>query len=138
MLGACTPHPVGPARTYEKYEGKAVTTAEGALSVVETVRQLADVAGRGNAFGPYTSVAASDQEESITRLQDTFGSIQPPNGKAVGVRDDLDGLLSQAVDGVAAVRIAARQGRLDDLPHSAGPLTDVAAGLRAFLEAHKG
>ena len=32
LATAVVPHPVGPARTYDKYRGKAVTTAESALS----------------------------------------------------------------------------------------------------------
>jgi len=137
-LGACTPHPVGPARTYDKYRGKAVTTAESALSAVETVRLAAGAAGRDRAFGPYTAVSVSEQEESVTGLSGTFGSIQPPGGRAVALRDALDDLLSRAVDGIATVRIAARQGRLDDVATEAAPLADVAAALRSFIEDHKG
>lgn len=133
-LGACTPHPVGPARTYDKYQGKAVTTAESALSAIETVRLVADAAGRDRAFGPYTAVSVSEQEASITGLSGTFGSIQPPDGRAVSLRNDLDNLLTRAVDGIAAVRIAARQGRPDAVATAAGPLGDVAAGLRAFID----
>jgi hypothetical protein len=136
-LGACTPHPVGPARTYDKYRGKAVTTAESALSAVETVRLIADNAGRGRAFGPYTAVTVSEQEESVTGLSGTFASIQPPDGRAVGLRDALADLLSRAVDGIATVRIAARQGRPEAVATGAGPLGDVAAGLRAFIEDQK-
>src|SRR5204863_1068824 len=81
-LAACTPHPVGPARTFDKYEGKAVTTAESALSAVQTVRLLIETSDRGHGFGPYLSVSVSDQEESLSGVQGTFVSIQPPNAKA--------------------------------------------------------
>ena len=137
-LGACTPHPVGPARTYDKYRGKAVTTAESALSAVETVRLIAEAAGRDRAFGPYTSVTVGEQEESITGLSGTFGSIQPPDGRAVDLRNALDDLLNRAVDGIATVRIDARQGRLDDVATEAGPLGDVAVGLRTFIQDQQG
>lgn len=134
---SCTPHPVGPARTFEKYQGKAVTTAETALSITETVRLIADAASRGRSFGPYTSVSLSDQEESITGLEGTFASIQPPDGAATRLRDELDQILAQAVDGVSEVRIAARQGRLKDLADEAKTLEDTTARLRAFIEANK-
>ena len=62
-LAACTTHPVGPARTFDAYEGKAVTTAEAALSAAETVRLAAETAGLGHAFGPYLSVLISGQED---------------------------------------------------------------------------
>src|SRR5688500_10471074 len=63
---ACTPHPVGPARTFAKYEGKAVTTAEAALSSVETVRLAIATATSDLGFGPYLSVMVSEQEEAIS------------------------------------------------------------------------
>jgi hypothetical protein len=47
----CVSHPVGPARTFSKYEGKAVTTAEGALSSVETARLAVQVGASGKTFG---------------------------------------------------------------------------------------
>jgi hypothetical protein len=134
---SCTPHPVGPARTFEKYQGKAVTTAESALSVAETVRLIADAASRDRAFGPYTAISLSDQEDSVSGLEGTFSSIQPPDDAAEQLRDDLDQLLVQAVDGVSGVRIAARQGRLSDLADEADTLADVSTGLRAFIDANQ-
>ncbi|MDQ1402151.1 MAG: hypothetical protein QOG03_467, partial [Actinomycetota bacterium] len=41
---ACVPHPVGPARRYGTYQGKAVTTAEGAVSATQTVLLTATAA----------------------------------------------------------------------------------------------
>ena len=49
---ACVSHPVGPARSFSKYEGKAVTTAESALSSVETVRLAARAGTERHVFGP--------------------------------------------------------------------------------------
>ena len=136
-LASCTPHPVGPARTYDKYRGKAVTTAESALSVAQTVQLIADAASKDNSFGPYTSVALSDQEDSINGLQGTFGSIQPPNPPATRLRNELDALLSRAVEGVTDVRIAARQGRLRELGDEAAPLGEVSDALQRFIEANQ-
>src|SRR3954452_22257973 len=96
VMAACTPHPVGPARTEGKYEGKAVTTAESALSAVNTVRIAARTASRDHAFGPYLSVLISEQEDALSGVQGTFDSIQPPDGKSDALRDDLDELLADA------------------------------------------
>jgi hypothetical protein len=135
-LGACVPHPVGPARTFAKYEGKATTTAEGALSAVETVRLAAETAGRDHAFGPYLSVLTSEQEESATGVQGTFDSIQPPNDKADQLKDELDELLSNVVDHIGQVRVAIRRGRIDDLPDVAKDLEDDSQKLNDFIEGH--
>ena len=138
MAAGCTPHPVGPARSYGTFEGKATNTAESALSRVQTVRLAADTAGDGNAFGPYAAVLISDQEDALVGLQGTFGSIQPPDYRSDVLRTQLNGLLSDAVDDVARVRIAARRGELDQLPAIATPLSKDALGLQRFVEEHGG
>jgi hypothetical protein len=132
---ACA-HPVGPARTYGKYEGKAATTASGALSNVQVVRLVADAAARGNAFGPYTASVVSDAEESLDGLSGTFGSIQPPGERADQLRDELDGYLSDALDHVTDVRIAARRGELRSLGDVAAALAGDVEHLEAFVEQH--
>lgn len=48
-MAACVAHPVGPARTFGKYRGKAVTTAKSARSAVQDgqVRVTAVLSGPG-------------------------------------------------------------------------------------------
>ncbi len=135
-LGACTPHPVGPARTFEKYEGKAVTTAESALSSVETVVLAIDTAGRDHAFGPYLSVVVSEQEEALAGVQGTFGSIQPPDERADDLRATLDALLDDALTHVADTRIALRRGELDGLSEPGRALRADANDLDHFIAEH--
>ena len=135
---ACVTHPVGPARTYGKYEGKARTTAESALSEVQAARLVAHTAARGSATGPYTGLVLSDAEESLGGLASTFGSIQPPDERADKVRDDLGSIIDDAEDHVADVRIAARRGDLKTLADVAAPLDDDIEALQAFLSAHGG
>ncbi|MEA3056334.1 MAG: hypothetical protein QOD30_1766 [Actinomycetota bacterium] len=138
VSSACVSHPVGPARTFGKYEGKARTTAESALSEVQTARLVARTAARGSAYGPYTGLVLSDAEESLGGLASTFGSIQPPDERADKVRDDLGSIIGDAEDHVAAVRIAARRGALQTLADVAAPLDDDITALQSFLEAHGG
>jgi hypothetical protein len=137
VLSACVPHPVGPARTFGKYQGKAVTTAESALSAVNATRLAAGAGSRGNAFGPYLSVLVSEQEEAVAKAQGTFGSIQPPNEQADALRAELNTLLSAALDHVTAVRIAVRRGQLSSLADTAAPLSEDAVKLRSFSEGHR-
>jgi hypothetical protein len=135
---ACVSHPVGPARTFGKYEGKARTTAASALSEVQTARLVAHAAARGRAFGRYTGHVLSDAEESLGGLASTFGSIQPPDERSDDVRDQLGKLIDDAEDHVADVRIAARRGELHALDDVARPLDDDAAALQSFLSEHGG
>jgi hypothetical protein len=137
VAGGCVPHPVGPARTYGKYEGKAVTTAEGALSAVETARLVADSASRGNAFGPYVSIVVSEMEGSATRVQGTFDSIQPPDAAADRLSSELDEVLGPAVRHLTDLRVAARRDRLAELGAVAAPLAEDARRLDAFVSDHR-
>jgi hypothetical protein len=54
------------------------------------------------------------------------------------LRTELNGLLSDAVDHVAEVRIAVRRGELEELPDVAAPLAADARGLARFAEEHGG
>jgi hypothetical protein len=136
-LGACSPHPVGPARTYASYEAKATTTAESARSAVETVRLAATAGAEGKGTGPFLGQVVSDQEEALAGVQGTFGSIQPPDGRADELRSTLDELLTSALGHVVDVRVAIRRGQLAGLDEVAAPLRDDADRLRAFVEAHR-
>jgi hypothetical protein len=131
------PHPIGPARTYGKYEGKAATTAESALSSTETVRLVAHAASRGDAFGPYTAMVVTDAEEGVSGMQGTFASIQPPDGRAEDLASDLDEILGATLEHVRDVRVAARRGELGDLERVAAPLEEDARKLQQFVEHHK-
>ena len=70
-------------------------------------------------------------------VQGTFASIQPPDQASDDLRDELDAVLASSVDHVAAVRIVARRGRLDDLAATAAPLEDDQRTLEAFVDAHR-
>ena len=119
----------------ESYEAKANTTAESALSAVETVRLLANTASDGNAFGSYVSIAISEQEDALGGLRGTFMSIQPPPGtNAAVLRHELSEVLTSAFDHSGDVRIEARRGNLADLSKVAEPLVDDADQLRLLIE----
>jgi hypothetical protein len=137
VTSRCVPHPVGSARTYDKYVGKALTTAEGVASDVATVHLAAEQATQGRAFSTFVASIASDAEESIGARQATFASVQPPDDAAGAVGDELGALLDRAATDVRAVRIAARQ---DDNPALRGLLPRLDADSHAlddFQAAHR-
>jgi hypothetical protein len=135
VVAGCVAHPVGPARSAESYERKANTTAESALSAVETVRLLAGAGSEGNALVTYLSVAVSEQEDALGGVRGTFMSIQPPEGvESAALRDELSTILTSAFDHVGDVRIEIRRGHVGALDIVAEPLADDAAELRAVME----
>jgi hypothetical protein len=130
------PHPIGAARTFDKYRGKAVTSAEVAESAAETVLLMARTASAGNAFGPYSARVVSDAEESLSGVQGTFDSIQPPDGRAAELGATVDTLIGDALEHVRDVRIAARRGELAQLHEIARPIASDVRKLEAFQEQH--
>ena len=129
------PHPVGAARTFGKYEGKAVTTAESALSAVETSALIARTYDEGNSFGPYAGQVATDAEADVAAVAGTFNSIQPPDRRSDELQSELDQLLSDASEHTRSVRVALRRSE----PPDADLLHDLDADaerLHAFVEAH--
>jgi hypothetical protein len=135
VLAGCVAHPVGPARSTASYERKANTTAESALSAVETVRLLAGSGSDGNALATYLSVAVSEQEDALGGLRGTFMSIQPPEGEqSAALRDQLSTILTSSFDHVGDVRIEIRRGAIADLDVVAEPLAEDATELRALIE----
>ena len=133
---ACINHPIGPARTFGSFEGKAVTTAESALSAVETVRLLATTASEGSSFSSFTAVAVSEQEDALGGLRGTFASIQPPDDESVALRQELTPILDAAFDDVGDVRIEVRRGHLSELDVVAAPLEQVSSNLQSFIDEH--
>ena len=131
------PHPIGATRTFDKYEGKAVTTAETAESAAATVLLVARTASAGNAFGPYTSRVVSDAEESLSGLQGTFDSIQPPDARSAELGASLDALLGDALEHARDVRIAARRGELSQLRAIARQIGSDVRELEQFQEQHQ-
>jgi hypothetical protein len=79
----------------------------------------------------------SDAEESLSGLQGTFDSIEPPDARADKLGQELDTVLGDALEHVRDVRIAVRRGELTKLAEVAKPLADDADKLDAFVEQHK-
>lgn len=132
LSGACT----GPVRSFEVYESKAGQTAEVAASAVQTAVLAVDAAKGGKAYGRYLTQVLVEAEEDAGAAQGTFEAIQPPDQRADELRARLEELLTEATGTLADLRIAARRGRLAELPDLAEPLPGLAEELDAFAEAH--
>jgi hypothetical protein len=127
---------VAPARSFDAYEGKAVDTADSALSAVETGRLAAATAGREDSFATTLSVVLADAESEASGARSIFESIQPPDPRSDELRTQLDSILVRAVDGLSRLRITARRGEISALPRVAQPLEAVSQDLQAFSNAH--
>jgi hypothetical protein len=127
---------VGPARDDASYSSKSGRTADSALSAVNTARLAADVGTRGLAFGPYLSVTISGAEESLRSTQSAFDGIQPPDATADALRNQLDPMLTDAVNTLTQLRIAVRRNEVARLGAIAAPLQPLAQTLDTFSKEH--
>jgi hypothetical protein len=125
---------VSPSRTDRDYELKAGNSAKAVASSVATALLGVEAARRHRATGPYLSVLLGSAEEDASSVQSQFDSVQPPSEHADAQRAELDDLLSQAVEGLAQLRITVRRGELGQLDHKALPLRAVLVRLRALSE----
>ena len=133
-LTAC----VGPSRTASDYESKARNTAEQVRSSLETVRLGLDAAAADRATLPYLSRLFGDAEEDAGAAQTAFEAVQPPDAASDEVRAELGGLVDDAVDALAAARIAIRRDDVDAALDGADELAASSEALQAFLDAHGG
>jgi hypothetical protein len=128
---------VGPARTTNTYEGKAVRSANDSLSALQTALLCVRTSEQGRLTQPYLETVLSKSEDSFSSVQTTFDSIQPPNtARADRLRDTLDQLLSDGSDGMAQLRILARRQDSARLGAEVHKLAATAAGLNRFAQDH--
>jgi hypothetical protein len=125
---------VGPSRTDGDFELKAGNTARAVRSALQTALVAADGAGSGKISSNYASVILGEAEQDASAAQATFDSYQPPSAAADKLRGDVDALLSDAIDGLVALRITARRGQLDRLPTIAKQLHPVSTALEQVEE----
>lgn len=134
LAAAC----VGPARTPEVYESKAGQAAAQAVSHLRTALLAVRAGTAGRLPSAYEETVLVASEAGIGSVQTSFDSIQPPHEPASDrLQAELDGLLSDAGDGVTALRIAARRGETDTLEGTARHLLPVADKLETFSKEHR-
>jgi hypothetical protein len=125
---------VGPSRSDGDFELKAANTAKAVASALDTALLAADGASSGKLTSNYVSVVLGEAETDASAAQATFDSYQPPSATADALRKDVDDLLSNAVDGVVALRITARRGQLDRLHTISVQLKPVSTALEQVQE----
>jgi hypothetical protein len=133
LLSGC----VGPATTNSAYSGKAVRTANDALSEVQTARLAVETSLDHNLPRAYLEVLLQEAEDAFSSIQNTFDSIQPPDtSTADKLRDQLDEVLSDGSDALSQLRIAARRDDTGELRTTSASIKSIADKLRSFAEEH--
>ena len=127
---------VGPARSFDAYEGKAADTAASVASAVETARLAVEAAGGDRAFATYVSVVLAEAERDARGTDVIFSAIQPPDARSDALRTQLLRLIDRAETVLSDLRIAARWEEFDRLQEAGRPLTSLGGELTDFSEAH--
>jgi hypothetical protein len=122
MVAGC----VTPARDDMNYSDKAAQALKAAASETSTVKLVLDQVLHGQILENYADQTVSDNEDSLSSVQDQFSSVQPPaTDQADKLRDATTKLLAQAGDAVQAARIALRRGDRAALTASTKDLTAI-------------
>ncbi len=128
ILSSC----VAPATSQSDYAEKVASTARDARSAVETARLVVRALEDPGSTARYTARALSDAEATAARVATHLGSVQPPTADAARVGSDLLALLDEVETALAALRVSARQGRLESLPRLARGLPSLSKRLEPF------
>ena len=86
------------------------------------------------AFATYVAVVLNAAEDDATSVASTFGSIQPPDVASDHLRAQLTPVLSQAVDVISRMRIAARRHEWTTLVEQAHALPALERSLQHFAK----
>jgi hypothetical protein len=127
----------GPVRSDPVYASKAATTAAAAASAVETAQLAVQEAAAGRLLGRTLAQTLAEAASDAGDAQSTFDAIQPPDGRADVLHDQLDGILGPAVSTLEDLRTAARRGDVAQLPSLAAPLPRLDDRLAQFRKAHQ-
>lgn len=123
VTGCVAPRPDATA-----YAERARRSASSVASSVATALLGVRAWEQGRAARPYLSVLVGDAEADASAVQATFDSSQPPSSSADQLKARYDTALGDAVDALAALRIAVRRGD----PLDGRELQDVLGRLRAL------
>jgi hypothetical protein len=75
---------------------------------------------------PYADTVVTDSESALGPIEDSFGTVDPPQRADDRLRDEVTTVLGDAADACAAARIAVRRDDKDAMRSAAEDLREVA------------
>lgn len=122
VLSGC----VAPSPNSGAYQQNADAALASAVSEARTGVQVLKARVADRATTAYADAVITENESAMGPIEDSFGSPDPPDGRADALREQVLTLLADASDACAAARIAVRRGDPDGMRNAAIELTDVA------------
>jgi hypothetical protein len=121
-LGGC----VAPALDSGAFHRNAIEALDSAVSETRAAALALEQHLAGRVARPYADTVVTDSEDALGPVEDSFGTVDPPTSADVRLRDDVDGLLSDAGDALSTARIALRRSDTAGMAKSVTELTSLA------------
>src|SRR4051794_25104600 len=94
VVAACA----GPTYTDSALRSQASRSASAAVSELETMKLVVEAQLEGKSWWQYTDVVVTDSESTLSSIEGTFASRQPPSSASTRVRAKVVDALGNAVD----------------------------------------
>jgi hypothetical protein len=111
------------------YRHAALLTSTAMVSDLASARLAAGLGLRGRSFPALTDDSVTDAENDADSVSSTFGSRQPPDEAADGLRQTMTGALSDGTGALTDLRVAVRLG---SRPQAVRALGEVRSAERRF------
>lgn len=132
-VAAALAYVTAPPKGSDGYHERAAATAEALVSQLETARLWAKNESEGRALRTTALVGFEETEEGAEAATSRFEGYEPPDGTS-DLRSELTKLAREAIEALAALRIAAQQERWEEVPQLSRPLPELSEELSAFEE----
>jgi hypothetical protein len=126
----------GPTLDSEDMRSQASRSAGSAVSALQTMRLAVQAQLDGKTWWRFTDVTVTDVESTLTTIQSTLSSRQPPTIGSARVAKEVVTVLSSAADLAREVRIATRDhddARLRQLLDQLQPISSHLSDLQASV-----
>jgi hypothetical protein len=130
---AAVAYVVAPPKGLDGYRESAAASAKALGSQIETAALWSEVLDQGKTTTPAAKVGLEGAEEDAKATASEFESYEPTAG-AAALRSRFAALAGEATTALADLRLAAQQGRWDEVPKLSAPLPVLSNQLARFEE----
>jgi hypothetical protein len=130
---AAVAYVVAPPKGLDGYRESAAASAKTLDSQIQTAALWSEVLDQDKTTTPAAMVGLEEAEGDANATASDFEGYEPPAG-ARALRSRFAALAAEAIDALRALRVAAQQGRWDEVPKLGAPLSGLSDELARFEE----
>jgi hypothetical protein len=121
-----------PSDSYSDYRSKVQQTAVAMISAVATAQLTAGQLLAGRSTGAFADAVVTDAEKDAGSIQTALDSRQPPDGRSIALKNQVDQALQSAATGLTDLRIAVRRDDADGIRQARAELAKARKQLERF------